>query len=122
MMPSTSKRPSAPSLTTVRRATPLTAALGLLLACGGLGTWGPAPEESGQNHLDLHALPEHCEVDKTCGNLVGVNCRSEVDGPYYYVEQGTNRIVETCGGACMGGPRPEEGLCVECPPKAWSCD
>jgi hypothetical protein len=104
------------------RASLLTAALGLLLAaCGGVGEDADA-EENGQTHIDLSALPEKCEVDKTCGNLVGVNCQSEVDGPYYYVEQDTNRVIETCGGACKGGPKPDQGLCVECPPREWTCD
>lgn len=105
---------------TSKKALAFTAALGLLLACGRGAK--EEEEELSQETLDLQALPEWCELGKTCGDLVGVNCRQEVDGPYYYVEASTGRIVETCGGACMLGPRPEEGLCVECPPRQWTCD
>lgn len=72
--------------------------------------------------LNMLWLPEGCSRDKTCGNLTGVDCGSAVDGPYYYVETITGRVVETCGGACMAGPDPDRGLCVECPPRAWTCD
>jgi hypothetical protein len=118
MMIHFSKKQPAPSRPTVRRATLLTAALGLLLACSG----GGKEEELGRTTVDLSALPDNCRVDKTCGNLVGVDCHSEVDGPYYYVEERTGRVVETCGGACMGGPKPDQGLCVQCPPQEWTCD
>jgi hypothetical protein len=110
----TVKTQPAPSHRTARRATVLAATLGLLLAGGGCG-------KAEDGYLNLLALPEECEVDRRCAGLVGVNCRSEVDGPYYYVEGLTGRIVATCGGACMLGPQPEQGLCVECPPKEWTC-
>ncbi|WP_375768602.1 hypothetical protein NR798_44140 [Archangium gephyra] len=103
---------------TSKKSPVLTAALGLLLACGG----GAKPEEDGRVRLNMWSLPEGCSPDKTCGALTGVDCGSAVDGPYYYVETDTGRVVETCGGACMGGPRPDEGLCVECPPRQWTCD
>lgn len=113
------KNPS--SRATVRRATLPAAALGLLLAaCGDFGRSADA-DENGQTHVDLSALPNGCVVDETCGNLVGVDCGSAVDGPYYYLEKDTSRIVETCGGACMGGPKPDQDVCVECPPREWNC-
>ena len=110
MTPSTSKQPI-PSRTTVRRATVLTLALGLFLAGGGCG--------DGSDHLNLLDLPDGCEVHKTCGALVGVDCKSELDGPYYYVEGLTGRIVEVCGGACWRGGA--DGRCQQCPPKEWTC-
>jgi hypothetical protein len=110
----TVKKPSTPAPPSSRRATVLVAALGLLLAGTGCG-------KAEDGYLNLLALSDGCEFDARCGDLVGVNCRSEVDGPYYYVEGLTGRIVATCGGACMLGPQPERGLCVECPPKEWTC-
>ncbi|HYO55601.1 hypothetical protein [Archangium sp.] len=119
MMMLSSKKQPAPFRRTLRRATVLTAALGLLLACGG---GGKQEEEYPRTHFNLSALPEGCERDRACGGLVGVDCDSAVDGPYYYVEERTGRVVETCGGACMGGPKPDQGICVECPPREWTCD
>jgi hypothetical protein len=98
--------------------TVLTAALSLLLACGRSTSEEGFPLE----RLDPLWLPEGCTWDRTCGDLAGVDCGMAVDGPYYYVEARTGDVVETCGGACMGGPRPEEGLCGECPPRQWTCD
>jgi len=103
---------------TSKKALVLSAALGLLLACGG----GAKQEGEARVSLNMLWLPEGCSRDKTCGNLTGVDCGSAVDGPYYYVETITGRVVETCGGACMAGPDPDRGLCVECPPRAWTCD
>ncbi|MFY0527887.1 hypothetical protein ACN28I_33630 [Archangium gephyra] len=103
---------------TSRKAVVLTASLCLLLACGG----GAKQEGEGRVSLNMLSLPDGCSPDKTCGNLTGVDCRSAVDGPYYYVETSTGRVVETCGGACMAGPDPDRGLCMECPPRAWTCD
>ncbi|QSQ22131.1 hypothetical protein JY651_44525 [Pyxidicoccus parkwayensis] len=71
--------------------------------------------------LDLNALGRGCRVDATCGDLVGVDCGQDVDGPYYYVEKPTGRIVEYCGGACMLGPSPDSPLCRHCPPLGWTC-
>ncbi len=58
-----------------------------------------------------------CEIHKECGDLVGVDCDSSSDGPYYYVNKNNNSIVSYCGGYCMGA----QGQCENCPPKEWSC-
>ncbi len=70
--------------------------------------------------LDLTRLPGRCVVDATCGGLVGVDCDSAVDGPYYYVEAFSGRIVEYCGGACMA-PSRDSPFCRSCPPAGWTC-
>ncbi len=64
--------------------------------------------------VDPSRYGSDCKIAATCGDLVGVNCRAEVDGPYYYVRKGSGEIVSTCGGACMTG-------CTNCPPKEWTC-
>ena len=56
-----------------------------------------------------------CRLERSCGDLVGVDCKSAVDGPYYYARRSDLEKVATCGGACMGG------RCTDCPPKAWTC-
>jgi hypothetical protein len=58
---------------------------------------------------------ERCRYERSCGELVGVDCDSAVDGPYYYVHRETLAVVSTCGGACMSGS------CTNCPPSVWTC-
>ena len=58
---------------------------------------------------------ERCKLERSCGELLGVDCGAAVDGPYYYVQKSDLKTVATCGGACMGG------RCTDCPPKAWTC-
>lgn len=57
----------------------------------------------------------NCRVERTCGNIVGIDCQSNLDGPYYYVDSDSGDIISTCGGACMGGQ------CTNCPPSGWDC-
>lgn len=57
---------------------------------------------------------ERCRPERSCGELLGVDCDAAVDGPYYYVQKTDLKLVSTCGGACMRG-------CTDCPPKAWTC-
>lgn len=58
------------------------------------------------------------EIVGTCNGLTAINCKAEVDGPYYYVNTNTGAVVATCGGACdrAGGCQPGT-----CPPKEWTC-
>jgi len=58
---------------------------------------------------------ERCRLKAACGDLLGIDCDSAADGPYYYVNATTLEKVSTCGGACMGG------RCTNCPPKEWTC-
>lgn len=58
---------------------------------------------------------ERCKLERSCGDLLGVDCGAALDGPYYYVQRSDLKTVSTCGGACMGG------RCTDCPPKAWTC-
>jgi hypothetical protein len=48
---------------------------------------------------------------------VAVNCKAEVDGPFYYVDERSGEIVAACGGLC------EARNCdlSKCPPKEWTC-
>jgi len=59
-----------------------------------------------------------CEYAGSCNNLVAINCKAEVDGPFYYVDVKTGEIVEYCGGSCMGD---SDIYCQNCPPKEWNC-
>ncbi|WAS92016.1 hypothetical protein [Nannocystis punicea] len=57
---------------------------------------------------------ERCRYERACGELIGVDCESAVDGPYHYVRRDSLEIVSQCGGVCRRG-------CTDCPPKAWTC-
>jgi len=61
-----------------------------------------------------------CEYSGQCGDIVAINCRAEVDGPFYYVNKNSGEIIEYCGGYCMGGD-PTGKYCKNCPPKDWNC-
>ena len=117
----TLKKPSFHSLSVSwRGGALLTAALCLLLVGSGCGPTSYDELEPG-DHVSLLFPPQGCEVVKSCGGLARMNCQVEVDGPSFYVERLTGRIVSSCGEACPAvEPRPEEGRCA-CPPKAWTC-
>jgi hypothetical protein len=55
-----------------------------------------------------------CKFIQECGDLILMDCNSAADGPAYYINQKTAKILGTCGGACMRG-------CTNCPPKEWTC-
>ena len=65
--------------------------------------------------LDAKRIDPSCEIDKRCGDLVGVDCNAEADGPYYYINKKTGEKIAGCGGFCMTGE------CTNCPPKEWTC-
>jgi hypothetical protein len=56
-----------------------------------------------------------CRVERTCGQLLGVDCESALDGPYYFVEKSDLKVISICGGYCMGRE------CTGCPPREWTC-
>lgn len=57
----------------------------------------------------------NCRFIQECGALILVDCNSAADGPAYYINQKTEDLLATCGGACMRG-------CKGCPPKEWVCE
>jgi hypothetical protein len=58
----------------------------------------------------------YCKIERTCGDLIGLDCNSAADGGYYYIQKQTNKIVAKCGGYCDGRE------CTNCPPKEWTCE
>ena len=62
-----------------------------------------------------------CEYAGKCGNIVAINCRAEVDGPFYYVDKSSGKILEYCGGYCEVDD-PTGKYCQNCPPEEWSCE
>lgn len=79
----------------------------------------PPPEDAQRDAAIREVFGRDCQLERQCGPLWGINCRAEVDGPYYYVRPRPERLEEiaTCGGACRGGQ------CTNCPPKkqGWTC-
>lgn len=79
----------------------------------------PPPPDPIRDEAIRARFGSECVLERTCGPLWGINCRAEVDGPYFYVRPRPDRLEEitTCGGACMGG------RCTKCPPKedGWTC-
>lgn len=68
----------------------------------------------------LETLGPNCELESECGDFAYVDCDSETDGPAYYVEKETLRIIMRCGGACdIPSNENKEGYCSECPPQQW---
>jgi hypothetical protein len=63
-----------------------------------------------------------CNKVSTCGALIEVSCKPEVDGALAYFEASTGEIVMRCGGAC-DVPRSREPadpkMCSACPPLQW---
>lgn len=73
--------------------------------------------------LDLQNLQYPCRIERNCGDLVGIDCASAVDGPYYYVDKNSGKIIEYCGGLCMiSHGKPRGKYCRNCPPKEWTCE
>lgn len=56
-----------------------------------------------------------CRLARECAGMWGIDCDAAVDGPFYYVEAQTLKVVAQCGGYCVGG------RCTECPPRTWTC-
>lgn len=57
-----------------------------------------------------------CRLERSCGELLGVDCNAAADGPYYYVRRDDLSEVAKCGGACM-----MRQPCTGCPPADWEC-
>lgn len=109
------------------------AAGALLLGCGGKENKPPSGAEETQdspyreNYAQYaEAVQEklasgECKLVSTCGEQAFIDCHSEVDGPSYFIHSPTGRVLEVCGGACMGGPG-QHGWCMACPPPEWTCE
>ncbi|KKU95063.1 MAG: hypothetical protein UY22_C0001G0007 [Candidatus Amesbacteria bacterium GW2011_GWC1_48_10] len=59
------------------------------------------PQSNFLKDFDPKKYGPDCEYVSRCGNIISVNCRAEVDGPFYYVNKKTGEILEYCGGYCM---------------------
>ncbi|HEX8224973.1 MAG TPA: hypothetical protein VF605_14235 [Allosphingosinicella sp.] len=103
--------PRAPRFPAPRRPLLALAALPLLAGCGAIA----APAEPLREGTEIAKVAKGCSRPRYCGRLGHVDCGAAVDGPAYYFERRTGRILGYCGGYCMGGP------CDNCPPPQWTC-
>jgi hypothetical protein len=106
-------------------------ALLLLVSCGG-GEQQSLPEPIAIAVDDLHAdiKAEYinlngmtvCGIPYQCGDVVAIDCQSNVDGPINYYNNLTGETIMLCGGACLA-PNPNDPIaCKSCPPDKWKCD
>jgi hypothetical protein len=78
----------------------------------------PAMELPGPN-TEIGRVAKNCSPPRYCSALGFVDCHSAEDGPAYYFERNSGKIVGRCGGICMTDP---EGKCAKtCPPPEWTC-
>ena len=75
-------------------------------------------EESLLSIQEIKEAP-NCEITAYCNNIVAINCMAEVDGPLFYVEKTSGKILERCGGYCLNPLKT--GYCNNCPPENWTC-
>jgi len=72
-----------------------------------------------RRNTDIDRSAKSCSKPLYCGDVGYADCGSAADGPAYYFERKTGKIITTCGGACMYDPN---GRCKrECPPAGWVC-
>ncbi len=75
----------------------------------------PPPVDSALAAEVQKKFGERCRLERSCGELLGIDCGAAVDGPYFYAQKSDLKVISTCGGACM------VGRCTNCPPAKWTC-
>ncbi len=66
--------------------------------------------------IDAKKYGQNCRIEKVCFNLIGVDCGSSTDGPYYYIDRRNEEIISSCG-----GERRISNIQQKCPPEEWMC-
>src|SRR5687768_11339772 len=85
----------------------------LLCGCGIVAIPGDLP--SPDTEIGGRASGARCTRPKYCGPIGFVDCGSQTDGPAYYFERSSGKVIAACGGFCMSGD------CRDCPPPSWTC-
>jgi hypothetical protein len=87
----------------------------MLLAACNVAVSGELPKRD----TEIDRSARACSKPLYCGDIGYADCNSAADGPAYYFDRKTGKIIATCGGACM---YDADGRCKrECPPKGWAC-
>lgn len=75
-----------------------------------------------QYQIDPKKYGQSCEVARICDSVIGINCNSEIDGPYYYVNKNSGEILSKCGGYCLTADQEQIKICqTKCPAEEWNC-
>lgn len=77
--------------------------------------------ECARENIDMNTYPDRCQVERVCGQQVGIDCGAAIDDSYYYVDGITAEKIEYCGGYCQIA-EPDPGYCENCPPVDWECE
>ena len=72
----------------------------------------PLPE------TEIGKVAKHCSRPRYCGPVGFVDCGSATDGPAYYFDRESGKILGYCGGYCM---LQSEKCEKTCPPPQWTC-
>ena len=80
-----------------------------------LSRWQFRPRQT----FDPKSLGKECVLKYSCDELGLVDCGLAYDGPAYFVNLKTGKVISKCGGYCFS----MEGNCgqKDCPPKEWTC-
>ena len=76
------------------------------------------PGELPPDFTEIGKLAKSCSKPRYCGRLGFVDCGSATDGPAYYFERQSGKVVSYCGGYCMVN---SEKCQDKCPPPEWTC-
>ena len=67
---------------------------------------------------EIGKVARQCSKPRSCGPIGFVDCGSASDGPAYYFERRSGKIIGYCGGYCMMN---SEKCASTCPPPGWTC-
>ncbi len=71
-------------------------------------------------HPALHALLKPgCVIIERCEPFLQIDCRSELDGPSYFVDNTKGELLMRCGGRCLIKDPNDPLDCHACPPPSW---
>lgn len=62
---------------------------------------------------------ENCSAPNWCGELVELRCLKTGDGPIYYYNNDTGKLLMTCGRACINPDPYDVRDCKACPYPQW---
>ena len=98
------------------------AVLPLLAACGDV--WPPAESQDSLRQALADPAARKPPNYFECAGIGGIGFKlAEADGPLYFFEPPTGKLISVCGGACKnadGWLDPRSKMCrAMCPPPAW---
>ena len=71
-------------------------------------------------NTEINVFADRCGLPLECGEIVQIDCGSELDGPRTYFNNNTGEVVMYCGGSCLVSS-DQPLVCEICPPPEWQC-